>query len=120
MIGIVTAVCLVLAGLLILGSLIRAALDRASARIDMIVAGVLELGLLVYTVLRVVDLAGGHRTSSAAVVVAYLVGLMLIMPIAAALSWAEPTRWGALILASGALVTSVMFVRIDQLWTPHG
>jgi hypothetical protein len=53
-------------------------------------------------------------------VLAYLVALILILPIAAALSVAEPSRWGPVILASGALVVCVMFARIHQLWTPHG
>jgi hypothetical protein len=42
------------------------------------------------------------------------------MPVAAALGWAEPSRWGGVVLASGALVTCVMFARINQLWSPHG
>ena len=86
----------------------------------MVAAGVVEVAVLVYLVLRTVDLLDGHHTSGLVVVIAYLVGMALVMPIAAALSWAEPTKWGSIILGSGALVTCVMFARINQLWNPHG
>lgn len=120
MTGAVTIGCLVIALVLVLVTGTRAALDRATTRADLAGAGLLEVGVLLYTILRVIDLAGGHRTSGLPVVIAYLAGLLLVMPIAAVLSWAEPTRWGSVIMGSGALVVCVMFGRVNELWTPHG
>jgi hypothetical protein len=112
-------VCLVLAlGTALLAG-IRALRDRASSQPDFIAAAVTELAVLVYVGFRVADLIGGHHTSGLGIVIAYLIGISLAMPITVALSWAEPTRWGSVVLGSGALVTCVLFARINELWTPH-
>jgi hypothetical protein len=120
MTGIVTVVCLVLALLTVAACGIDYLRDEATTKLDLVLGGITELAVVVYLAVRVVDLADGHRTSGLAIVLAYLVALILILPIAAALSVAEPSRWGPVILASGALVVCVMFARINQLWTPHG
>src|SRR5258708_2365116 len=100
MTGIVTVVCLVLAGLTALGAGLDALHQRGIGRRELLGAGLTEIAVLVYAGVRVADLAGGHRADSTAIVVAYLVGLILTLPIAAALAWAEPTRWGSITLAS--------------------
>jgi hypothetical protein len=120
MTGVATVVCLVAALLTALVSGLAAARNRATTKTDLVFAGLTEVAVLVYVAFRGIDLIGGHKTSGLVVVIAYLVGLVLIMPIVAALSWAEPTRWGGIILASGALVTCVMFARINELWAVHG
>jgi hypothetical protein len=120
MTGAATVVCLALALITALVSAVRAVRDRPTTKADLVLAGLTEVAVVVYVAFRVIDLIGGHRTSGLVVVIAYLAGLVLIMPIAAALSWAEPSRWGPVILGSGALVTCVMFARINELWTYRG
>lgn len=120
MTGIVTVVCLVMALLTAIACGIDYARNESTTRTDLVLAGATEAAVVIYLAVRVIDLAGGHRTSGLVIVVAYLIGLILILPIAGALSVAEPSRWGPVILASGALVVCVMFARINQIWTPHG
>ena len=120
MTGIATAVCLVLALSTAAIAGVRALRDLATTRLGVVLAAVTEVAVLFYIGVRVTDLAGGHHTSGLAIVIAYLAALALAMPISAALSWAEPSRWGSVTLAVGALVTCVLFARINQLWTPHG
>jgi hypothetical protein len=118
--GIATIICLALALLTAAAAGIQALRDLAVNKLCLRLAGITEVAVLFYVGVRVADLIGGHETSGLVIVVAYLVGLILAMPITAGLSWAEPTRWGAVTLAAGALVTCVLFARIDQIWSPNG
>lgn len=120
MTGFATVVCLILALITAAIGAVLSLRNYALTKVALIAAAVTELAVLVYTGLRVADLIGGHHTSGLVVVLAYLVGLLLVMPVATALGYAEPSRWGGVVLASGALVTCVMFARINQLWSPHG
>jgi threonine/homoserine efflux transporter RhtA len=117
---IATIVCLVLALGVVLPCAVKALRDRPIGRLEVTAAGLLEAGLLFYVGVRVADLIDGHRPASPAVAIAYLVGILLVMPVAAALGIAERSRWGPIVLGVGALVVCVLFARIDQVWRPHG
>jgi len=117
---VVTTVCVVLGLVVALLSAIRAARRRASSKIEFVLAALTEIGVLIYVVLRAVDLAHGHHVDSLALFIAYLAGIALVLPVAAFLSAIEPSRWGSIVLGSGALVACVLFARIHQLWSPHG
>jgi threonine/homoserine efflux transporter RhtA len=115
-----TIVCLVLALGTVLPCAVKALRDRPVGRLEVTAAGLLEVGVLFYVIVRIADLIGGHRPSSLAVAIAYLIGILLVMPVAAALGIVERTRWGPIVLGVGALVVCVLFARIDQVWRPHG
>lgn len=120
MTGISTVLCLVLALVTALACGIDALRDLRVGRVDLGLAAATELAILGYVAVRMIDLAGGHRSAGLAIVLAYLIGLILILPVAAALGLAEPSRWGPVILASGGLVVCVMLARVVQLWHPGG
>lgn len=120
MTGIATIVCLVLALGVVLSAGLRSLRNQAVATSELVAAGLLELGVFFYVGVRIADLIGGHRPHSVALAIAYLVGILLVMPVAVALGLAERTRWGPLVLGAGALVVCVLFARIDQVWMPHG
>jgi hypothetical protein len=120
MTGIATVICLVLALGTVLATGLRALRNQGIASSELVAAGLLELGVLFYVGVRIADLIGGHRPHSVALAIAYLFGILLVMPVAAALGLAERSRWGPLVLGAGALVVCVLFARIDQVWMPHG
>ncbi len=120
MLAVATGVCLALALVTVLAGGIRALRDRPVTTIELAAAGALELGVLFYVGVRVAELVGGHRPPSMGLAVAYLVGIVLVMPVAVALGIAERSRWGPLVFVAGALVVAVLFARIDQVWTAHG
>ena len=120
MIQIATITALVLALAVVVDNAWRYFRDRPADTPEVVVAAVFELGVLFYVVVRIVDLAGGHRTSSLGLAIAYLVGIVLVMPVTVLLGLAERTRWGPVIIGVGALVVAVLFARIDQVWTPNG
>ncbi|MBE7189500.1 hypothetical protein [Jatrophihabitans endophyticus] len=117
---IVTIVCLALALVVVVLTGVRALRDQPVAGPDLGAAALLELGLVVYLAARIADLVRGPQPHSVALAVLYLVGTMLVMPVTALLGIAEKSRWGPVVLGAGAIVVSVLFARIDQVWSPHG
>ncbi len=117
---IVTIVCLALALVVVVLTGVRALRDQPVAVPDLGAAALLELGLVVYLAARIADLVRGPQPHSVALAVLYLVGTMLVMPVTALLGIAEKSRWGPVVLGAGAIVVSVLFARIDQVWSPHG
>ncbi|WP_245572611.1 hypothetical protein [Actinokineospora enzanensis] len=81
-----------------------------------------ELGLLGQAVIGFVQLASTDRDVSGLSFGGYLLGALLILPVAVFWSFAERTRWGTAVLVIGALVVPVMIVRLNQIWTavPRG
>lgn len=120
MVVVATVVALVLALAVVLDAAWCYRRDAAADTREVVIAGALELAVLFYVGVRVVDLAGGHRTSSLALAISYLIGVALVMPAAVLVGLFERSRWGPVIMAVGALVVAVLFARVDQLWTPGG
>lgn len=80
----------------------------------------IELGLLVLTVLGLLNLARTDRDVAGVTFVAYLVGSLLVLPIAGAWARAERSRWGSGVLLVACLVLPVLIVRMNQIWAGHG
>lgn len=79
----------------------------------------LEVGLLVQAVIGVVRLVGLDREISGATFVGYLLGPVVVLPLAGFWSIAERSRWGAAVLVVGCLSVPVMIVRLHQVWSGH-
>lgn len=79
-----------------------------------------ELALLVQLVIGVVQLAITDREVSGVSFVGYLVGSLLILPVAAFWALAERNRWGTSVLIVGWLVVPVLIVRLNEIWAGGG
>lgn len=75
----------------------------------------LELGLLGQLVVGVVALFGDHPVD-APTFVGYLIGVLLVLPLAVFWALGERTRWGPGVLVIGCLTVPVLIVRLRQLW----
>lgn len=80
---------------------------------------VLELGLLVQAVVGVVSMLGLDRDIQRWSFVGYLLGPVVIIPVAVLWSAAERTRWSAGVLVVACLSVPVMVVRLGQIWAGH-
>ncbi|OLF17454.1 hypothetical protein [Actinophytocola xanthii] len=80
----------------------------------------LELGLLGQAVGGIVAMIATDRELDGFSFVGYLVGPVLILPLAAFWALAERTRWGPGVLVVGCLAVPVMIVRLRQVWEAHG
>jgi hypothetical protein len=79
-------------------------------------AAVVELGLLVQAVVGFVNLIGTDRQVDGLTFGGYLIGALLVLPLAGFWSLAERTRWGPAVMVIGCLVIPVLIVRLRQIW----
>ena len=101
----------------VLGVLI--ARDRRPGRVTYVLLALVELGLVAQLVLGLVRVFGDHEGVSVGIYVGYLVGALVILPLAAGWSWAERTRSGTGVLLVGVVVLPVLFVRLHDIWSTH-
>ncbi len=99
---------------------VLATLDRRPGRRTLVAAGLVEAGFVVQAVLGIVLLVGTDRSVQPAVFVAYLLGAVLVLPIAAVWARSEPGRWGAGVLVAAGLVDAVLLARLTQIWNGTG
>jgi hypothetical protein len=87
----------------------------------LLVAGVLELGLLVQLAVCLVNVGkvtgGGAEQATFA---AYSITLPFIPPAVAFLAIKEKTRWAMGVIAAGAFAVAVMTGRLQQIWNLSG
>jgi hypothetical protein len=111
-----------LSGLCLLVAVLRVVLivrDRRPGPVSYVLLAVLEVGLIAELVLGLVRVFGDHEGVSVAPYVGYLVGALVILPLAAGWAWAGRTRNGTGVLLVGGLVLPVLFVRLHDLWSTH-
>jgi hypothetical protein len=80
----------------------------------------LELGLLAQTVLGFVRLFTTDRDVERLTYGGYLIGALLVIPLAAFWALAERSRWGPGVLLVGCLAIPVLILRLGQVWEAHG
>lgn len=105
---------------LALGTALQTARNRPPGRVLLGLSAVLELVVLVMVVVAVVAMVGGRTTGEPVTFVAYLVGVLLVMPLVMGWALVERTRWSNVVLAVGALTVMAMTARLDQIWRATG
>ena len=78
--------------------------------------GLLEVGMIALLVVGLVQVAGDHGEVNVAAYVGYLVGSVVLLPVAFLWSIGERTRAGTGVLLVAVLVVPVLFLRLHQLW----
>jgi hypothetical protein len=87
----------------------------------LLVAGLLELGLLVQAVVVLVTVGDvGGDGAEKATYAAYGLTLPFIPPAVAFLAIKEKTRWAMGVIAAGAFAVAVMTGRLQQIWDLGG
>ena len=109
---VLSAVCLVVAVWLVV-LIVR---DRQPDDYLYAALGLLEVGLAAQLVIGLVMVAGDHGGVNVAAYVGYLVGALVILPVAFVWSVGERTRSGTGVLLVAVIVVPVLFLRLHQLW----
>ena len=73
---------------------------------------------LVQSIIGGVRMVAGFRPAELGTTIGYLIGIVVLIPIAWLWANAERTRWSGLVLAVAALATLAMTLRLLVLWTP--
>ena len=89
--------------------------NRAPGRVTLAVAGVGAVLTLVQSILAAVDLVRGSRPPETATYIGYLVGIVVVLPLAVAWSLAERTRWSGVVVAVGGFTVAIMTARLVLL-----
>lgn len=105
-----------LVGVLLVVLMVR---DALPGRVTYAALVLLELGLVAQLGLGLGRVFGDHEGVSVATYVGYLVGALVILPLAAGWAWAERTRNGTGVLLVGVLVLPVLFLRLHDIWATH-
>ena len=95
--------------------LLRAALDRAPSRFDLLITLVLSVLVAALVLVAIINLLTGTRPTETATFIGYLITTVCFAPVAYYLARLEPTRWGNLILGVACLVLPVLVLRLQQI-----
>jgi hypothetical protein len=106
-----------LAALLVVVQLLR---DRLVNRPILALLVLIELGLVVQLVIGVTWAFDAPAGVSVATWLGYLVGALVVLPLAVGWSWAERSRGGTAVVLAGLVVVPYLFVRLHQVWTLAG
>ena len=109
---------IVLAGAAVVWGVITAITDRPPGKAQLLFAAGVWLVTLVQSIVAAVQLAGGFRPASMATTVGYLIGIVVLIPIAWFWANVERTRFSGVVLAVAALSVLAMTLRLLTLWVP--
>ncbi|HEY3558847.1 MAG TPA: hypothetical protein VGL05_15355 [Kribbella sp.] len=110
----------VLVALSLVAMVYAVVLAARNKRIDWTILGLLgvvEAGLIAQLVVGIVQYAGTDRDVSGPFFIGYLIGALIILPAGAFWALAEPSRWGAGVLAVACLVIPILELRLHDVWT---
>jgi hypothetical protein len=94
------------------------ALDRLPGDPVYAALGLIEVGIVVQLVVGLVMVFGGHHEGvNVAAYVGYLVGALIILPVAVLWSLGERTRAGTGVLLVGLIVIPALCLRLHDLWS---
>lgn len=98
--------------------LLTAVLDKPPGKAQLLYAAGLELVVVVQSVIAFVRLAGGFRPVELATTIGYLIGILVLLPVAWFWANAERTRFSGVVLAVAAAAVAAMTFRLVVLWVP--
>lgn len=78
----------------------------------------IEIGAVVAALIAVVLLVvqGGRGAGAVAEIIGYLIAVVVVLPIGAALAYGERSRYGSLVLAIAGFTLAVLVLRTTQVW----
>ena len=107
-----------LAGAAVVWGVITAITDRPPGKAQLLYAAGVWLVTLAQSIVATVQLIGGFRPASMATTVGYLIGIVVLIPIAWFWANVERTRFSGIVLAVAALSVLAMTLRLLTLWVP--
>ena len=111
---------LALAGIGVIWGLITAIADKPPGKAQLLYAAGVEVVVVLQSIIAFVRLAGGFRPVERATTIGYLVGIVILIPIAWLWANVERTRFSGVVLAIAAFAVLAMTLRLLALWMPAG
>lgn len=93
------------------------ALNKAPGQAQIVFAALVALITIVQSVIAAVKLGLGYRPDELATTIGYLIGIVLLVPVAGLWALAERTRYSGYVLAVAAFAVLAMTLRLQVLWS---
>jgi hypothetical protein len=94
--------------------------NRAPGDVTLVLAALGALLTVAQSVAAFVDLVQGRRPPETATYIGYLIGIVVVLPLAIGWALAERTRWSGLVVAVGGLTVAIMTARLVMLFRGAG
>jgi hypothetical protein len=111
-------VVMIVAGVAVVWGIVTAVADKPPGKAQLLFAAGVWLVTLAQSIVAAVRLIGGFRAQSPATLIGYLVGIVLLIPLAWFWANVERTRFSGIVLAVAALAVVAMTLRLLVLWAP--
>ena len=109
-----------LAGVGVLWGIVTAIANKPPGKAQLLYAAGLEAVTVVQSIIAVAKIIGGFRPIELATTIGYLIGIVILIPIAWLWANAERNRFSGVVLAVAALAVLAMTLRLLVLWIPAG
>jgi hypothetical protein len=109
-----------LAGIAVIWGVVTAIANKPPGKAQLLYAAGLEAVTVVQSIIAVAKIVGGFRPVELATTIGYLIGIMILLPIAWFWANVERNRFSGIILAVAAFAVLAMTLRLIMLWTPAG
>ena len=111
-------VVMALAGVAVVWGLVTAVADKPPGKAQLLFAAGVWVVTLAQSIIAAVQLVGSFRPQSLATTIGYLIGIVLLIPVAWFWANVERTRFSGVVLAVAALAVVAMTLRLLALWSP--
>ena len=118
MVSALAVVVVALGGVVAVWGVITAIADKPPGKAQLLFAAGVEAVTLLQSVVALVRIATGFRPAEPATTVGYLVGIIVLIPLAWFWANNERTRFSGLVLAVAGLAVVAMTLRLLVLWVP--
>jgi hypothetical protein len=109
-----------LAGVGVIWGIVTAIANKPPGKAQLLYAAGLEAVTVVQSIIAVAKIIGGFRPVELATTIGYLMGIVILIPIAWLWANVERNRFSGVVLAVAALAVLAMTLRLLVLWIPAG
>jgi hypothetical protein len=109
-----------LAGIAVIWGLVTAIANKPPGKAQLLYAAGVEVVTVIQSIIAAAELVGGFRPAEPATTIGYLIGIVILIPIAWLWANVERSRVSGIVLAVAALAVLAMTLRLLVLWVPAG
>jgi hypothetical protein len=109
-----------LAGIAVIWGLVTAIANKPPGKAQLLYAAGVEVVTVIQSIIAAAELVGGFRPAEPATTIGYLIGIVILIPIAWLWANVERSRFSGIVLAVAALAVLAMTLRLLVLWMPAG
>jgi hypothetical protein len=110
----------VLAGVAAIWGVVTGIVNKPPGKAQLLYAAGVEVVTVLQSIIAAAKMISGFRPAELATTIGYLIGIVILIPIAWLWANVERTRFSGIVLAVAAVSVLAMTLRLLVLWTPAG